>query len=308
VPDRVKEIQKFMNSKDCPEMDIGVHCSDPYGCPVEICWDFLPANNVTNLYRLRKKKAFELINDGVHSIKDVPEEVKLTNNQQVQKQCELTGKPHVDKEGIKQFLQKLEYPLYYLDFETFNTGIPMFDGLKPYQQVPFQFSLHIVNKKGEKAEHLMFLADGKDDPRKKFLTELKKVLGKKGSIVVYNQSFEKRILRELGEAFPKYKNWVENTCERIIDLLIPFRSFQYYNPEQQGSASIKYVLPAITGKSYKGMEIADGGTASISFIKATYDDIDEKEKLKIRKALEKYCTLDTEGMIWIVQKLEKMSK
>lgn len=308
VPDSVKEILQLLNSKDCPAMDIGVHCSDPYGCPVEICWDFLPENNVTNLYRLRKQKAFELINDGIHSIKDVPETIKLTNNQQIQKQCEMTGKPHIDKEGIKQFLQKLEYPLHYLDFETFNTGIPMFDGLKPYQQVPFQFSLHIVKKKGAKPEHHMFLADGKDDPRKQFIEKLKDALGEKGSIIVYNQSFEKRILRELVEAFPKYKKWVENTCDRVIDLLIPFRSFHYYNPEQQGSASIKSVLPAITGKSYKGMEIADGGTASISFLKAEYEEIDEKEKTRIRKALEKYCTLDTEGMIWIIEKLEKLSK
>jgi hypothetical protein len=184
----------------------------------------------------------------------------------------------------------------------------MFDDIRPYQQVPFQFSVHIVKEKEAKPEHVMFLADGKDDSRKEFAKKLKDALGKDGSIVVYNQSFEKRILNELAVSFPKYESWVESTCDRIIDLLVPFRSFYYYNPKQQGSASIKAVLPAVTGKSYEGMEIADGGTASIAFIKSTYEEINQNEKDRLRNALEKYCSLDTEGMIWIIEELEKLSK
>jgi len=308
IPGMAKKILNMLKDKDCPDIDIGPHCSDPYDCPLSECWDFLPKNNVSNFYRIRKQAAFELINDGIHSIADVPEDFRLTYNQQIQKDCELSGKPYVDKDGINEFLETLEYPLYYLDFETFNTGIPMFDGIRPYQQVPFQFSIHIVKEKSAKPEHVMFLADGKDDPRKEFVQKLKTPLGDNGSIVVYNQSFEKRILNELAAAFPEYEDWVESICDRIVDLLVPFRNFQYYNPTQQGSASIKAVLPAITDKSYEGMEIADGGTASIAFLKATYEETKQKEKDRIRKALEKYCALDTEGMIWIVENLEKLSK
>lgn len=306
VPKQAKQLKAILNSKTCPKVDIGVHCSDPYECPVEECWDFLPENNVCNLYRLKGEKAFQLISEGIYSIKQLPEDFALTNNQEIQKQCERTGKPHVDKRGIKAFLDLLEHPLYFMDFETFNTGIPMFDGLKPYQQVPFQFSLHTVAKKGAKPKHVMFLAEGKEDPRKDFLAKLKAALGSEGSVVVYNQSFESRILKELAEAFPTSRKWYENVRARMADLLVPFRNFSYYNPKQQGSASIKAVLPAITGKGYENMEIADGGTASIAFIKATYENTPEKERKKLRKALEEYCTLDTEAMIRIVEQLNRI--
>ena len=307
VPGNARRLVKVLDSKRCPEASIGPHCSDPYGCPVEVCWDFLPENNVCDLYRIRAEKAFELISDGVYSIKDVPKEFNLSSNQQIQKECELTGKPHIDKPGIRDFLEELKYPLHFLDFETFNTGIPMFDGLKPYQQVPFQFSLHTVRSRGAKPKHAMFLAEGKEDPRREFLVRLKRSLGTRGSVVVYNQAFETRILKELAGTFPKQKAWFKKVCGRVVDLLVPFRSFDYYSPKQQGSASIKDVLPALTRKSYKGMEIADGGAAGIAFIKATYEDTSEKEKKKLRKALRKYCTMDTDAMIKIVEKLEKLS-
>jgi len=208
------------------------------------------------------------------------------------------------KDSIKKFIGKLNYPLYYLDFETINPVIPLFDGMKPYQRIPFQFSLHIVQEDGS-TEHLSFLAEGKSDPRKKFVAELKNVLGNSGSIIVYNQSFEQGLLRELAETFPKYLEWVISLTPRFVDLIIPFRKFHYYNPVQKGSASIKKVLPAVTGKSYDGMYIADGMTASIRYIESEFGDCSESKRKKIRNSLEKYCGLDTEGMIWIIDELKK---
>ncbi len=181
----------------------------------------------------------------------------------------------------------------------------MFNGLKPYSQVPFQFSLHVVNKD---SKHHSFLYSGDKDPREEFIEALKEVLGDKGDIIVYNQSFEIGRLKELALAFPKYKNWIENNVlTRIVDLLVPFRNFVYYSPKQQGSASIKDVLPAITSKSYKGMEIADGGTASVMFYKMAYGNSTAEEKAKIRDNLLKYCGLDTEAMVLIIDKLKELS-
>src|SRR3989338_3104988 len=194
-----------------------------------------------------------------------------------------------------------EYPVYYLDFETFSTAIPMFDGLKSYSQVPFQFSLHIAKKEGSKPEHHAFLYNGKGDPREDFVTALKKVIGEKGTVLVYNQSFEIGRLKELAEHFPEHKEWIENVLKRIVDLLVPFREFSYYNPKQQGSASIKDVLPAITGKSYKGMEIGDGGTASAEFYNMCYNNGKD-----VREALLKYCELDTLAEVMIVEKLREI--
>jgi len=138
------------------------------------------------------------------------------------------------------------------------------------------------------------------------LTELKKLLGDHGSIIVYNQSFEKGVLTELGEAF-KEEIWAKGIHERIVDLYVPFRNFSYYNPLQKGSASIKYVLPALTGKSYEGLSIAKGDDASLTYLKMTTGALSGQEAIKARKDLEEYCGLDTQAMIWIVDELEKLS-
>jgi len=196
----------------------------------------------------------------------------------------------------------LEKPIYYLDFETYSTAVPLFEGCKPYQNIPFQFALSCDERKEG------FLASGKEDPRLQFLIELKKVLGTSGSIVVYNQGFEINRLKELGENFPAYKRWVDEVIKRVVDLLVPFREFAYYHAEQNGSASIKKVLPALTGKGYEEMEIAGGGDASVSFLEAEFGDVAEDERQKIRKDLEKYCALDAQGMKMIVERLKEMTK
>jgi len=132
------------------------------------------------------------------------------------------------------------------------------------------------------------------------------VLGDTGSIIVYNQGFEEGILKELAKAFPEYESWGQQVCDRLVDLLAPFRKFHYYHPLQRGSASLKSVLPALTGKGYEGMDIADGQEASIAFQAVTYGDVSEEERNKVRADLERYCALDTEGMIWIVEKLNEL--
>ena len=200
-----------------------------------------------------------------------------------------------------------------MDFETYSTAIPLYNGLKPYQPIPFQFSVHVQRAQDERAQHYSFIAEGVQDSRKKFIEELKKVLGAKGTILVYHQSFEKGRLEEIGRLFPKHKKWIKSVFERIIDLIIPFNNFYYYNSKQEGSASLKYVLPALTGKSYEGMEIAGGQNASLQYLYITHGTIDGKkasadEVRKVRKALEEYCGLDTEGMIWIVEELREVAR
>ena len=133
------------------------------------------------------------------------------------------------------------------------------------------------------------------------------MLGNAGSIVVYNQGFEEGVLKELAKMFPEYDDWITGLRTRMIDLLKPFRSFHYYHPRQKGSASIKKVLPALTGQGYDGIEITEGNEASIKFYKVTYGEATEEERKKVRADLEKYCALDTEGMIWIVEKLRELS-
>ena len=184
----------------------------------------------------------------------------------------------------------------------------MVDGVRPYQNVPVQFCLPVVRAEKASPEHFSFLAASPDDPRLAFLSELKKVMGDYGSIVVYNQGFEEGILKGLAGIFPEYDEWVTGIRGRLVDLLQPFRGFHYYHPQQKGSASIKKVLPALTGERYDGMEISDGGEASIKFYTITYGEATEEERKKVRTDLEQYCALDTEGMIWIVDDLGRLCR
>ena len=207
---------------------------------------------------------------------------------------------------MASFLQRLKFPVGYLDFETFNTAIPLFDGLRPYQQVPFQFSLHWQPAPGAKPEHHAFLADGRTDPRLEFLNRLRDCIGDKGSVVVYNAKFEKGVLDALAIAFPEHAGWMENLERRIVDLLEPFQGFDYYHADQGGSASIKSVLPVLTGRSYADLEIQEGGQASLVYLRIHLGDVPEDERRRVREHLERYCGQDTQGMIWIVNALGRL--
>jgi hypothetical protein len=303
ISERIENMKEIISDPILPENKIGTHCNDPYDCPlIDECWSFLPEGHVFQLYGSRKK-GFELIENKIYALKDIPSEFELNEKQELQVKCEKEGKVHIHKESIKQFLSTLQYPLYYLDFETINPAIPMFDNSKPYQQIPFQFSLHVVSKDGD-VKHHEFLYSGTGDPRVDFSLELKKVIGDAGSVVVYSQSFEISRLKELVNFDSTCKDWVENVLSRIVDLLVPFRNFSYYNPLQKGSASLKSVLPALCGADYSSLEICKGDDASLLYLNSNYLGIGDKEK--IRKDLLEYCKLDTLAMVWIVEKLGEL--
>ena len=305
---RIAEMLTVIDSDECPETAIGRHCNDPYACLLqEECWKHLPEHHVMTLYS-GKKLGEDLMAQGILDISNIPEDIKLNDKQQIQKDCVICGQPHIDSGEIKNFLKGLKYPLYFMDFETFATAIPIYDGTSPYQNIPFQFSLHVITKPGAMVEHYEFLAEGKDDPRPAFLAQLKRNMGPKGGILVYYATFEKSRLKELAGAFLEYQEWVESINERIVDLNVPFKDFSYYHPQQLGSSSLKHVLPALTNLSYKDLEIGEGTTASLKFMEAAFGNISDAERQKIRIDLLTYCGLDTEAMVRIIKQLDEISR
>ena len=290
-----------------PDCQIGPYCDAPYACPIhDKCWDWLPEYNVLDLRR-GKRKGFDLLDRGITLLKDIPCDFELTDDQEIQKKTAVSGKPHTKRRSIAKFLSRLRYPIHFLDFETFGTAVPLFDGVRPYQQIPFQFSLHILPNATAKPEHIMFLAEGRGDPRLALMPKLRDSIGSKGSIVAYNAGFELDRLKECCEAMPQFGNWVKGLKRRVVDLLDPFRSFAYYHPDQHGSASMKAVLPALTGKGYEGLAIQEGNTASLEFLRVTFGDVTETERQRVRRELGEYCGLDTAGMIEIVEELERIA-
>jgi len=307
IEERIKEMKEILALPEAPDKSIGKHCNKPYVCNLqEECWAFLPEHNVFTLYR-GGKTTEELFKAGVYAIKDIPEGTKLSERQEIQVTCERTEEAHVQKFEIQQFLDSLIYPIYHLDFESFSPALPRYKGTRPYMRIPFQYSVHIEQEDGS-LEHKEFLAEGREDPRKALLEQLKEDLGRQGSILVYNQGFEKGVLKELARDFPEYEGWVNETLPRIVDLLVPFRNFHYYNRLQGGGASIKQVLPALTDISYKDLDIAGGGDASISFEEMIFGDIPNEQRAKIREDLLKYCELDTYAEVKIVEKLKELVK
>jgi hypothetical protein len=304
---RINDMLAVISSPRCPKVAIGPHCSDPYDCALAECWEGLPEHSVFTLY-FGGKKSHELYGQGILDIMDIPADYKLNDKQRIQYACVVSGQPYIDAVSIKQFLSSLQYPLYFLDFETINPAIPLFDGTRPYQNTPFQFSLHVQGTPSAEAQHYWHLADGPQDPRPELLLRLHHVIGNKGSVVVYNQSFEQGVLRDLGTAFPEYREWSEAVISRLVDLIVPFRNFHYYHPLQKGSASIKAVLPAITGRGYEGLAIAEGGEASSRYLDITYGVVSEEERLRTREELLAYCGLDTEGMVRIIKRLEEAAR
>ncbi len=307
LQEKVNEILAVMAQQQRPEVGIGPYCSDPYECPMqEVCWAFLPEHSIFDLH-WGGKKCFEMYEKGIVQLRDIPAGYGLNGRQQIQVNCVTSGEPHVNREGIKSFLSSLQYPVYYLDFETFATAIPMFEGTRPYQQIPFQFSLHVVPEHGLEPVQSGYLAEGQGDPRPGLLAALKKSLGDKGSIVAYHAPFEKQVLAELAEAFPEYREWIEGLQDRTVDLLKPFSSFQYYHPDQKGSASLKKVMPALTGISYEGLAIDDGKLAGVAFMKAVYGSASPEARQQIRQDLEEYCGQDTGGMVEIIKRLVELA-
>jgi hypothetical protein len=203
-------------------------------------------------------------------------------------------------------LTGLNYPIYFLDFETFQTAVPLYNNTRPYQQIPFQYSLHYKEYQTAEPKHYEFLADTDGDPRIPFVKKLLSDINSRGDIVVYNKAFEISRLNELSRDFPRYSEVINSLVVRIKDLMYPFQKKFYYKPEMKGSHSIKNVLPAlIPSLTYNNLNIAEGSMASLAFEQLLYED-DFIRVSEIRRDLLEYCKLDTLAMVKILELLESL--
>ncbi len=301
----ISEQNGMLRQTNIPTIDIGPHCFDPYSCSfLGYCWKHIPDYSVFNISRLHAGKKFDLYRQGILEITDIPDDFGLSHSQRLQVEGEKNGVEIINKGAVQDFVRALNYPLAYLDFETFNPSVPMFDHSKPYQMITFQYSLHIQDSLESKIVHKEFLADTNGDPRIPFIEQLIKDLGKTGDILVYNQAFENTRLKEIARDFPVYENAINGILGRVVDLMVLFSRKDYYIPAMKGSYSIKAVLPALVpGFGYDGLDIADGGTASNAFANLYYEK-DQKKIAKTRADLLAYCKMDTLAMVEILRVLK----
>jgi predicted RecB family nuclease len=290
-----------------PDIAPGKHCMSPVACEFfDRCNPPLPDDHIGYLPRLHASAEEELEELGVESIRDVPDDFELTEIQRRAATCVQTGEPWFNPE-LGKALESLQYPLYFADFESVNPAVPRFSGMRPYDQLPFQWSVHIQRELGTVPEHYEFLATDASDPRHEFTRSLFTALGESGSIVVYNTAFESGRLSELTAWLPEFAKPIKNIQARLWDLL-PLVRNHVYHPAFAGSYSLKSVLPALVPEmSYEGMEVANGQNAGLAWETLVRGGLDCDECNRIRKGLLEYCRQDTLALVKLVTKLRSIS-
>ncbi|HEU5280652.1 MAG TPA: DUF2779 domain-containing protein [Gammaproteobacteria bacterium] len=285
-----------------PDIDIGPHCESPNPCEfMAHCWQQknIPPLSVLNLSGLYKKK-WDYYKEGIINIDDQ----RLTELNPLQTriiECHQKNKPYIDRAALRAAIQTWQMPYIYLDFETTNPAIPRYAGTKPYQQVPFQFSMHIQTSPNAEPTHVAYLHDNATDPRPALIPALLKACGETGSIIAYYATFEGERIKELAEAFPEHEKALLALIPRLVDPLPLIRDY-LYDPAFNGSFSLKSVAPALLGaaESYEGMLVSNGGEAQRAFDKLIANTTPPTEKAVLKQAMLDYCNKDTAIMLPLI--------
>jgi hypothetical protein len=299
----IADAQRIVAQPEEPEKAVGAHCYDPFVCGFcnycnrDAAQPEYPIDWLPRLSPTKREKFAEL---GANDLREVPDAM-LSDKQYLIKEHTLNKTVFFDAAGAAADLAPYGFPAYFLDFESIQFGVPIWKGTRPYQQITYQFSLHLLAESGQLA-HTDFLDLSGNDPSEPFATALISACGEKGPVYVYNGAFETRLIRELAERYPTLAEPLLAINERVVDLL-PIARARFYHPSQQGSWSIKAVLPAaVPGLSYENLDgVQDGGMATEAFLEGIRPDTSGERKGEIERQLFAYCRLDTFAMVRLWQ-------
>lgn len=310
VAERIRMLRSCIAGAEEPCLHPGQHCFSPYGCGFwKHCTGPLPEPNVFDVAGMQTKTQLKYYAQGIVSFEDLLKKAKLNDAQKLQVSCEVNDLPaHIEPGGIRGFLDTLSYPLYFLDFESFQPAVPLYENSRPYDQIVFQYSLHYYEREGGPLLHREYLAAPGGDPRRALAEQLCRDIPRGACVLAYNMGFEKGRIGELAELYPDLADHLTDIRGYIRDLMVPFQQKQYYTKAMQGSYSIKYVLPALFPDDpeldYHSLEGVHNGTeASAAF--AAMQKMPPEELASCREHLLKYCGLDTLAMVRILEKLKE---
>ncbi len=307
LPDRLAPMWETLALDAAPDREIGRHCTNPYRCSFyRHCHSHLPEHYVGHLPRASVDLIEQLRGSGILDIRDIPAELTgLSQLQQRVRSAVLEDQPYIGG-GLSHAIERVTHPVHFLDFETFSPALPVYPMTRPYQVIPFQWSLHVVDSTGG-LSHREFLHDGADDPREAFAASLLDAVAPEGDILVYS-SFEKSRTQELAYALPHHMEALTALSERYVDLLGIVRT-HYYHPAFHGSYSLKTVLPVFAPDlTYEDLEIRDGSVASLHYARMIEPDVTEAERAELRQALLAYCERDTVAMVRVLEALRAASE
>ncbi|MFP4643119.1 MAG: DUF2779 domain-containing protein [Spirochaetales bacterium] len=315
VKARITRIQQMLGGDDLPPP-----CSDSEKCPVcsgvtDRQSDGTGASVDTRLEALFRGGGVvgELRKAGYRDLLDVPPSQVPGRRQKLQLETLQSGSIYIDRPALEAFLSELHYPRVYLDFETVSQAIPPLPGVKPWEHVPVQFSVHRQEEPESSPRHLDYVAEGlaeSNDPRRGLAASLAEALQNAGSVLVYSAAFERRVLQRLAYWVPDFADVFHHALGIIKDVQKPFVDFLYYDPRQGGRTGLKTVLPVMTGdKGHERLEISDGLEASLRWYYEYCEGCSDRNasqttRSRVRAELTEYCALDTEGLVHIVDRFE----
>lgn len=312
ISPRLNDIFKILRAEQVPDVAVGKHCYEPRECQfMEHCWakKELPKPNVLDLPGIYEKR-WRFFDNGWIDVHEIPEH-ELNEKEKIHLQVLKTGERFVNKEYIKAELSKWKFPLVFLDFETTNPAIPVYDGTGPFNQVPFQFSVHVLDSLDAEPKHYEYLADSADDPRAALIEKLVEATTqhncREGSVVAYYAKFESGCLQDLADFSPKHAEDLQQIRSRLVDPL-PIIKEAIYDAKFGSSFSLKSVGPALLGDvfSYEHMMVGDGGAAQRAFEEIKSPNTPEHRKIALRNALFEYCKKDTFVVVELVKWLFKL--
>lgn len=264
----------------------------------------VPEGSIYELCRLNAGTVKLIETEGITKLAEIPEGLVDKKQQHWQLQAVKQGSPIIDTEKIAKFIDSLKFPLYFFDYETLSSCVPYFDGTRPYQQLPFQYSLHVLDSPGSELRHYSYLHTDNKPPFEPLSRALQEQIGSSGSVVAWNMGFEKSCNTAIAKIVPEYEQFYENLNSRMVDLMLPFSSGHYIDAGFMGSASLKNVLPVLVPElSYKELGIQEGGAAQRAWMDAVLYEKRTDEREQILADLLQYCELDTLAMVKIYQYL-----
>ncbi|MCC6330283.1 MAG: DUF2779 domain-containing protein [Acidobacteria bacterium] len=299
---------EYLTTPPVPELKL--HCSQKLDCGfIRYHFKDIPVYNVTHISRLNTQKCAELVDLGILDIRGVPDDFKLSDKQRKQIETARAAEPAIDREAIRRELDGLTYPLHFLDYESFSYAVPHFGGVRPYQQMVFQYSLHTIEKAGEEPTHSFHLAknDGAFPPREIAEHLHTEMSSKIGTTIAWHAQFEKDRNREFAEMFPELAEFFHELNESVFDLETIFTKDLYRHPGFFGKTSIKNIQPVLfPAASYHNLAIPDGTAAAIRWFQMATKITDPAESEKIFHDLCTYCHLDTLAMVEIFKTLRDL--
>ena len=303
--DEWRRAARAIMEMDKPEPSFA--CTRPRTCPcLSLCHPDLPNHPIYEIPYIGKK-AVQLREMGITAIAEIPSTFNLNPKQRKHYQAAKSGKPLIDNQAIRDTLSRLQFPFYFLDYETFNPAVPLFNGYRPYEHIVFQYSLFVIQNPDDEPLHYDCLLVGPEDPAPKIVPHLLRNIGEKGSVIVWNQSFEKGRNLDLADHCPAFSNQLLGINERLYDLMLIFREGHYVHPDFHGSASLKVVLPVLCPDlGYEELAISNGEEAMLTWARIQHGEISAEQHPEIEVAMREYCKRDTFGMVAIWEQLRKL--